>query len=113
LINFPDSGGGAIGPNTSAKLYGDFVTFAPKAKRYYATSTPNVFSPHQVNPQSAKDKAHGNRTGLSAVVGLAQSLGGTVSGWDEGENLDWMWESYQQFRRAFRLAKNAGFAVFY
>ena len=49
LINFPDTGGGAIGPITSAKLYGDFVTFAPKAKRYYATSTPNVFSPLQVN----------------------------------------------------------------
>ena len=79
LINFPDAGGGAIGPITSAKLYGDFVTFAPRAKRYYATSTPNVFNPPQVNPQSAKDKTHRNRMGLSAVVGLAQALGGTVS----------------------------------
>lgn len=61
LINFPRTDGGAIGPITSAKLYGDFVTFAPRAKRYYATSTPNVFSPLQVNPQSARDKTHRNR----------------------------------------------------
>jgi hypothetical protein len=113
LINFPDAGGGAIGPTTSAELYGDFVTFAPTAKRYFATSTPNVFCPPRVSPKSAKDKTHRNRMGLSAVVGLAQSLGGTVSGWDEGENLDWMWVSYRQFRRAPRLAKNAGFVVFY
>jgi hypothetical protein len=44
---------------------------------------------------------------------LAESLGRTVPGLDEGENLDWMWESYQQFRRALRLAKNAGIVVFY
>jgi hypothetical protein len=113
LITFPDAGGGTIGPLTSAKLYGDFVTFALRAKRYYATSIPNVFSAPQFNPQSAKDKTHRNRMGLSAVVELPQSLGGTVTGWDEGKNLDWMWESYQQFRRAFRLAKNAGFVAFY
>ncbi len=113
LINFPDTDGGAIGPVTSAKLYGDFVTFAPRAKRYYAASNPNVFNPPQVNSRSAKDKTHRNRMGLSSVVALAQSLGGTVSGWDEGEDLDWMWQSYREFRRAFRLAKNAGFVVFY
>jgi hypothetical protein len=37
LITFPDTDGGAIGPITSAKLYGDFVTFASKARRYYET----------------------------------------------------------------------------
>jgi hypothetical protein len=113
LINFPDAGGGAIGPFTSAKLYADFVAFAPKAKRYYATSTPNVFSLPRVNPQSATDKMQRNRMGLSSVVALAQALGGTVSDWDEGETLDWMWESYKEFQRAFRLAKNAGFVAFY
>jgi hypothetical protein len=50
---------------------------------------------------------------LSALFGLVQSLGGTVAGLDEEENLDWMWESYQQFRRAFRFAKIAGIVVFY
>ncbi len=113
LIAFPDSGGGAIGPITSAKLYDDFVKFAPKAKRYFATATPNVFGPAQVNQRSGKDQAHHNRTGLSAAIELAEGLAGTVSDWDEGENLDWMWESYQQFRRAFRLAKDAGIVVFY
>ena len=63
LITFPDTGGGAIGPITSAKLYGDFVAFAAKARRYYATSTPNVFGPPQVNARSAKDKTHRKRTG--------------------------------------------------
>ncbi len=29
------------------------------------------------------------------------------------QNLDWMWETYQQFRRAFRLAKSAGIVVSY
>ena len=38
LINFPDTGG-VIGPITSAKLYCDFATFAPKAERHYAIST--------------------------------------------------------------------------
>ena len=72
-----------------------------------------MFNLPQVNPQSAKDKTHRNRMGLTAVGGLDESLGGTVPEWDEGENLDWMWESYRQFRRAFRLAKNAGLVVFY
>ena len=112
LIDFPNADGGAIGPITSAKLYGDFVAFASKARRYYAKSTPNAPGPPPVNKQSVKDKPHRNRLGLSAVLGLAQSLGGTVTGWDEGEDLDWMWESYQKFWRAFRLAKNAGFVLF-
>jgi len=113
LIGFPDTDGGAIGPITSAKLHGDFVAFGPEAKRYFATSTPNVFSPPQLNKRSVNDKPHRNGMGLSAVVGLAQALGGTVTEWDEGENLDWMWESYRDFRRALRLAKNAGCVVFY
>jgi hypothetical protein len=50
LIDFPDTDGGAIGPITSAKLYGDFVAFASKARSYYAKSTPNELSPPQVNP---------------------------------------------------------------
>ena len=113
LITFPDTGGGAIGPITSAKLYGDFVAFAAKAKRYYATSTPNVFGPPQVDARSAKDKTHGKRMGLSAVVALTESLFEDEFEWDEGEDLDWMWDSYCQFRRAFRLAKNSGLVVFY
>ncbi len=113
LIDFPDAGGGAIGRITSAKLYGDFVAFASKARRYYATSTPNEFSLPRSNKQSVKDKPHRNRAGLAAVLDLAQSLGGSVTGWDEGESLDWMWKSYRDFRRAFRLAKNDGFVLFY
>ena len=31
----------------------------------------------------------------------------------EGEDLDWMWESYRDFRAAFRLAINDGLVVFY
>jgi hypothetical protein len=112
LIQLPDTDGGAIGPVTSAKLYDVFVAFASKARKYYATSTPNVFSPPDGGKPSAKDKPHRNRLGLSATVELAQSLGGTVSDRDEGENLDWMWESYREFRRAFRLAKDAGLVLF-
>ena len=62
---------------------------------------------------SARSAPSVERMGLSAVVGLTESLFGSEFEWDEGENLDWMWESYQQFRRAFRLAKNAGIVVFY
>jgi len=113
LITFPDTGGGAIGPITSAKLYGDFVAFASRARRYYATAIPNEFSPPRSNKLSVKDNPHRNRAGLAAVLGLAEALGGTVSGCDEGENLDWMWASYRAFRRAFRLASNAGIVVFY
>jgi hypothetical protein len=114
LINFPDTGGGgAIGPITSAKLYGDFVAFASKARRYYATPPALPADPFGGDQQLQIDKPHRDRTGLTAVVEMAASLGGTVPGLDEGENLDWMWESYQQFRRAFRLAKNAGIVVFY
>ncbi len=59
------------------------------------------------------DKPHKNRTGLAAALDPAQSLGGPVTGWDEGESLDWMWEIYRDFRRAFRLAKNDRFVLFY
>ena len=111
LIGVPDTGKRAIGPVTSAKLYGDFVTFAPRAKSYYATS--DLLSDPPVERGSAGDKAHRNQAGLAVVLGLADSLDGTVPRLDEGKNLDWMWESYQQFRRAFRLAKNAGIVVFY
>ena len=69
--------------------------------------------PSAAQPKIGECTAQRNLMGLSAVVGLAESLGGNVPGWDEGENLDWMWNSYQQFRRAFRLAKNAGIVVFY
>jgi hypothetical protein len=113
VITFPDTDGGAIGPITSAKLYGDFVTFASKARRYYATPSALPADPLDGNPQSRIDKSHRNRAGLAANMERAESFGGTVPGLDEGENLDWMWESYQQFRRAFRLAKNAGIVVFY
>ncbi len=113
LIAFPDTGGGAIGPITSAKLYGDFAAFASKARRYYATSTPNEFSTARSSKQSVKDKLHRNRAGLAAVSELAESLDGSASKWDEGDNLDWMWESYRAFRRAFRLASNAGIVAFY
>lgn len=115
LITFPDTDGGAIGPITSAKLYDDFVAFARKAKTYYAEATPNVFSLDKVIPRSTEGRPHRNRIGLANVVELVQGLDddGTVPEWDDGENLDWMWESYQKFRRAFRLAKDAGFVVLY
>jgi hypothetical protein len=113
LIAFADTGGGAIGPVTSAKLYGDFIAFARRAKRYFAAATPNVFGPPRVNEVSAKDKAHRNRMGSSSVAEFTQALGESVAEWDEGENLDWMWESYRDFRRALRLAKNTGILVFY
>ena len=113
LITFPDTDGGAIGPITSAKLYGDFVNFASKANRYYAKPPVPPAGPAEGDQRSPSEEPHRNRAGLAAVLGLAQSLGGTVTGLDEGENLDWMWESYQQFRRAFRLAMNAGIVVFY
>jgi len=113
LIKFPDAGGGAIGPITSAKLYGDFATFASRARKYYAKSRSLASSSPGGDQRSTMDKPHSNRAGLAAVLDLAQSLGGSVTGWDEGESLDWMWESYRDFRRAFRLAKNDGFVLFY
>jgi len=113
LILVPDTGGGAIGPVTSAKLYGDFAAFASKARRYYATSTTNEFSPPRSNKQSVKDKPRRNRAGLAAVSELVTAQGGSASQWDEGDNLDWMWDSYRAFRRAFRLASNAGLVAFY
>lgn len=63
--------------------------------------------------RSTTDKPHKNCAGLAAALDLAQSLGESVTGWDEGESPDWMWESYRDFRRAFRLAKNDGFVLFY
>ena len=113
LITFPDAGGGAIGPVASAKLYGDFVAFAPRATRYYAMSAPDVFNPPLTSKPLVKDKAHRNRIGLSEVVELTETLGGGEFAWSEGENLDWMRDSYRDFRRAFRLAKDDGLVVFY
>jgi hypothetical protein len=113
LITFPDIDGGGIGRNTSAKLHENFVDFARTARRYYATSIPNVFAPPPLSSRSAEDKPHRNRVGLSSVVSLAAEIGGTVPGFNEGENLGWMWDKYQDFRRAFRLAKNAGLVIFY
>ena len=113
LIRFPDSGGGVIGPITAAKLYEDFVAFAPRARRYFATSTPNVFPPPRPAARSASDGSRGKRSGLSNVSRLTQALFGSNLDWDEGKNLNWMWDSYRQFRRALRLAKNDGFVSFY
>lgn len=113
LITFPDAGGGVIGPIASAKLHDDFVAYAARAKRYYAKATPNVFSLREIIPRSAKGQPHLNRIGLSNVVGLVEGLDGTMPEWDEGESLGWMWESYKQFRRAFRLAKDDGFVIFF
>ena len=112
-IAFPDTDGGATGPITSAKLHVDFVNFASKAKKYDAKPDSLPAGPAGVDQRTPSEGPERNRAGLSAVLGPVQSLGGTVSGLDEEENLDWMWESYQQFRRAFRLAKNAGIVVFY
>jgi hypothetical protein len=113
LVNFPEAGGGAIGPITSAKLYEDFVAFAPRARRYYAACIPNVFTPPRVDARAAENTTHRKRIGLSAVAALTRSLFGTELDWDEGENLDWIWDSYRQFRRALRLAKDAGLLAFY
>lgn len=113
LISFPDAGGGAIGPVASANLYCDFVAFAHRAKRYYAMCTPDEFKPPLASKPSAKEKPHRNRMGLSDVIGVTEALGGGEFVWSEGEDLDWMWQSYRDFRQAFRLAKNDGLVVFY
>jgi hypothetical protein len=113
LIRFRHTGGGAIGPITSAKLHGDFVAFARRARRYYATATPNVFGTRRARSRSARIEARPERMGLANVAQLALGLTGSEFEWDEGKVLDWMWDSYRQFRRAFRLAKNAGLVAFY
>lgn len=113
LIRFADTDGGAIGPLTSAELYGDFVAFAARARRYYATATPNVFGASPEQPSSAAGQSLSKRKGRAAVADVIRAPTGAELRWDEGEDLAWMWESYRQFRRAFRLAKNDGLVVFY
>ncbi len=113
LITFPDAGGGVIGPITAARLYEDFVAFAPRARRYFATSKPNVFPAARPATRSAGDGSHGKRIGLANLSRLTRALFGSDLAWDEGEDLHWMWDSYRQFRRALRLAKNDGFVALY
>ena len=113
LIDFPDATDGTIGPITSAKLHDDFVALASAARTHYAKHCVTRPRPSRFKKRPvAKDKPRFNRAGLSAALGLAQALGGTVTGSEEGEDLGWMWKSYRDFRRAFKLAQDGGFVLF-
>ena len=112
LVDFPDSVGPCIGPMTSKKLYGDFAAFARRAKEYYAK--PNSLRPQSSVPISTRakgKKSRINQAGLHSAAQLANAVGGGLASVDS-DDLAWMQEVYDDFRKAFRLASNGGFVMF-
>jgi len=113
LIDFPDGVGPVIGPKTSAKLHGDFVAFATKARKHYANPTP-LESPRPPTPTTGKERvknSNENQAGLDAPKSLAQALGGSLAT-SGSDDLGWMQEVYDDFRSAFKLASTGGFVLF-
>lgn len=111
LIDFPDGVGPVIGPKTSAKLHGDFVAFAAKAKKHYANPTPLEPPPTPTTGTKRVKKSKEYEAGLDAAKSLAQTLGGSLA--TSGScDLGWMQEVYDDFRSAFKLASNGGFVLF-
>ncbi len=113
LIDFPDGGNCEIGPQTSAKLYQDFVTFAAKAKKHFIERSPDITPParaadHRKNPQK-----HWNRqAGLVFTTQLNRLTGGTTVA-APPEDRRWMLDVYRSFRGAFRTASDGGFVFFW
>ena len=112
LIDFPDGVSPVIGPETSAKLHNDFVSFAAKAKRHYRTATPLELPSLPTGTKKKKaNKYHENQAGLHAAKNLARALGMSLTTY-ESHGLAWMQEVYSNFRRAFKVASDGGFVVF-
>jgi hypothetical protein len=111
LIDFPDGVGPVIGPKTSAKLHSDFVAFAAKSKKYYAHPTPLESSVPTPKKGKAAKKHYINEAGLEDAQRAAEALGGTLPTIDL-DNLGWMQEVYDDFRKAFKIASDGGFVMF-
>lgn len=113
LIAMPDmSDGNAIGPLTSAKLYGDFAAFAARARRYYAMPASRRLAQSR---QLTQPKGEGHlvkRHGMASAMDFSEAIGGTFCTADEDGDIGWMWEVYRDFRKVFQLARNAGLVLF-
>ena len=104
LINHPDSSGFAIGPVISAKLFKDFAAFSARAKKHYFE--PAVSSKPAA---TARKKPHRNNAGAAGAAMVAAALGAKLAASPDNR---WMWETYQGFERAFKLASDDGFVLF-
>jgi len=110
LIDFPDSMGNAIGPVTAAKLLADFAAFASKAKRHYS-SLKTKAEPTRPAKSDKKTtaKTHLNNASQRNAESFARELGGVLV---TASDTDWMWEIYQGFRKALKIASDDGFVLF-
>lgn len=108
LLRLPDYSGIAIGPFTSKKLAVDFANFSEQAESHYSAKRPMV--KNQKN--SSKSKAADNKSKMNAAQrsaeSLAQKLGGTTKN-SRATDINWMWEVYQDFHEAFKIASKRGF----
>jgi hypothetical protein len=103
LLDFPDSGGKVIGPETSAKLHADFSKFASIAKQHF----------YEVNPRKRKrpqpnDKYRRNCSGFLTDALTSKEVGQRVFKPWEVEDFKWMWTVYGRLRRAFMHASDQG-----
>jgi hypothetical protein len=112
LLTFPASNDGhAIGPVTSAKLHGDFVAFAAKAKKHYFQAQSHLT---KAAPSKRRGQVATNLRLLQYLQGnietVAASLGGKIN--DEPLDGEAMCETYRDLRKCFKLASDGGFVHF-
>jgi hypothetical protein len=113
LIDFPDGGGLAIGPTTSAKLYQDFVAFAGKARKHFVKRSPTITPLFRVAATRKNLKRHWHKqAGGMFVTRSDWSIGGSVPV-APPEDRRWMLDVYRSFRGAFRTASDDGFVFFW
>jgi hypothetical protein len=113
LIDFPDGGNCEIGPKTSAKLYQNFVTFAPKARGHFIERSPTIIPLFLAAANRRNHKKHqDNQTGAILATRLIRVTGGKVAA-GPPEDRRWMLDVYRSFRGAFRTASDDGFVLFW
>jgi hypothetical protein len=112
LIDFPDGVGPVIGPKTSAKLFDDFAEFASKAKRHFLSGALSEEAAAKQKRRKRTQKNQMNCAGLVSTAKLVRKMGIVPVKSEDGADLDWMWEVYRDFRRAFKLASDRGFVQF-
>jgi hypothetical protein len=113
LIDFPDCGNCCIGPETSAKLHQDFVTFAAQARNHFRERSATIALPARVTTGSQGLIRSGHRqTGLAFAARVARASGGVMAK-TPPEDRRWMLVAYRKFRGAFRTASEGGLMFFW
>ncbi len=113
LISLPESNDIGIGPATSAKLYADFSRHAAKVKeglQRLAREAAKLRSKGRTKTRKKKS----TRTTSAALQEIATALGGFLVGGEDDPNSirwEWKWETYRDFRRAFKAASDDGLVL--